>query len=59
MTPAALESPNTTAPETPKRDFRQEVTDNIIAMLGKGVAPWQKPWRTGPEEACNRSEWIP
>ena len=30
---------------TPKpRDFRQEVTDNIVAMLEKGVAPWQKPW---------------
>lgn len=30
------------APE--KRDFRQEVTDNIVQMLEKGVAPWQKPW---------------
>jgi antirestriction protein ArdC len=28
----------------PKRDFRQEVTDNIVALLEKGVAPWQKPW---------------
>lgn len=27
-----------------KRDFRQEVTDNIVQMLEKGVAPWQKPW---------------
>ncbi|MBV8729372.1 MAG: ArdC family protein [Acidobacteriia bacterium] len=26
------------------RDFRQEVTDNIVALLEKGVAPWQKPW---------------
>ena len=26
------------------RDFRQEVTDRIIDMLEKGVAPWQKPW---------------
>ncbi len=35
----------TTEQPTPKpRDFRQEVTDNIIAMLEKGVAPWQKPW---------------
>lgn len=33
----------TTAPATP-RDFRQEVTDKIIALLEKGVAPWQKPW---------------
>jgi antirestriction protein ArdC len=28
----------------PKRDFRQEVTDNIVEMLEKGTAPWQKPW---------------
>lgn len=35
-----------TQPSTPpeKRDFRQEVTDRIIDMLEKGVAPWQKPW---------------
>ena len=26
------------------RDFRQEVTDNIVRMLENGVAPWQKPW---------------
>jgi antirestriction protein ArdC len=26
------------------RDFRQEVTDNILRMLENGVAPWQKPW---------------
>ena len=44
MTPTALESPTANAPETPKCDFRQEVADNIIAMLEKGVAPWQKPW---------------
>jgi antirestriction protein ArdC len=31
------------------RDFRQEVTDRIISMLEKGVAPWQKPW--SPSEA--------
>lgn len=29
------------------RDFRQEVTDTIIQMLEKGVAPWQKPWESG------------
>ena len=29
------------------RDFRREVTDNIVAMLEKGVAPWQKPWEPG------------
>ncbi len=31
-------------PTPPKRDFRQEVTDNLVQMLEKGVAPWQKPW---------------
>ena len=44
MTPNTVESPHPAQAETPKRDFRQEVTDNIIAMLEKGVAPWQKPW---------------
>jgi len=34
-------------PATEKRDFRQEVTDRIVAMLEKGVAPWQKPWNPG------------
>ena len=34
----------TDAAVTEKRDFRQEVTDRIVAMLEKGVAPWQKPW---------------
>jgi antirestriction protein ArdC len=29
------------------RDFRQEVTDNLVRMLEQGVAPWQKPWETG------------
>src|SRR5512147_2841404 len=28
----------------PKRDFRQEVTSQIIEMLEKGTAPWQTPW---------------
>ncbi len=32
---------------TKPRDFRQEVTDRIISMLEKGVAPWQKPWNPG------------
>jgi len=31
-------------PEQPKRDHRQEVTDSIISLLERGVAPWQKPW---------------
>jgi antirestriction protein ArdC len=32
---------------TVQRDFRQEVTDSIIQLLEKGVAPWQKPWEPG------------
>jgi antirestriction protein ArdC len=38
------------APESsasPKRDFRQEVTNQIIEMLEKGTAPWQTPWEAG------------
>ncbi len=31
----------------PKRDFRQEVTNQIIEMLEKGTAPWQTPWNAG------------
>jgi antirestriction protein ArdC len=49
MTPETTERndarPN--GPDKPKRDFRQEVTDQIVQMLGKGVAPWQKPWEKG------------
>ena len=33
-----------------KRDLRQEITDDIIAALEKGVAPWQKPWQAGAFE---------
>jgi antirestriction protein ArdC len=28
----------------PPRDYRQEVTDDIIRLLEAGTAPWQKPW---------------
>ena len=35
---------------TPKRDYRHEVTDNIIKMLEQGTAPWQKPWQPGALE---------
>ncbi len=38
---------------TPKRDFRQEVTDNIIRMLEQGTAPWQKLWEAGKLEMPN------
>src|ERR1700678_3715930 len=47
---AAITSPLTEHQPTDKpalRDFRQEVTDNIIGMLERGVAPWQKPWEPG------------
>ena len=33
--------------DKPLRDFRQEVTDDIVQMLERGVAPWQKPWEPG------------
>lgn len=28
----------------PRRDLYQEVTDQIVAAIGSGTAPWQKPW---------------
>lgn len=30
-----------------KRDYRQEVTNDIIRLLEEGTAPWQKPWESG------------
>lgn len=46
--PEQLETVEETAQTaTPKRDFRKEVTDQIIAMLERGTAPWQKPWEPG------------
>jgi antirestriction protein ArdC len=30
---------------TQTRDYRQEVTNQIIEMLEAGTAPWQKPWQ--------------
>ena len=48
-----MASPSTQTPGRPQtektspRDFRQEVTDSIVQMLEKGVAPWQKPWEPG------------
>ena len=36
-------SSNVTTPEA-KRNFRQEVTNDIIRMLQEGTAPWQRPW---------------
>jgi antirestriction protein ArdC len=37
-------------PVATKRDYRKEVTDSIVDMLEKGVAPWQKPWTAGALE---------
>jgi antirestriction protein ArdC len=31
----------------PPRDYRAEVTADIIKMLEEGAAPWQKPWEAG------------
>jgi antirestriction protein ArdC len=47
---AATTAPLTEHPHADKpalRDFRQEVTDSIVGMLERGVAPWQKPWEPG------------
>jgi antirestriction protein ArdC len=30
-----------------RRDFRREVTDQMIQMLETRTAPWQKPWKAG------------
>ncbi len=43
----SLPAENRTSDQPALRDFRQEVTDNIIGMLERGVAPWQKPWEPG------------
>lgn len=32
------------AEERGKRDFRQEITEKIIAQLEAGKIPWEKPW---------------
>jgi antirestriction protein ArdC len=49
MSTAAQNHSSSTA--TPaRRDFRQEVTDSIVQMLEQGVAPWQKPWKSGSLE---------
>ena len=43
----SLPAENRHTDRTALRDFRQEVTDNIIGMMERGVAPWQKPWEPG------------
>ncbi len=47
MASTPTQSPEHQASQPKPRDFRREVTDNIVAMLEKGVAPWQKPWQPG------------
>ncbi len=29
------------------RDFRQEITDRMVAALEEGKIPWERPWRQG------------
>jgi antirestriction protein ArdC len=43
--PQSLTEPTASRPQT--RDFRQEVTNEIIRLLEQGVVPWQKPWASG------------
>ena len=45
MSPTSTGGPDAQSPT--KRDFRQEVTNQIVEMLEKGTAPWQKPWDAG------------
>ena len=30
-----------------KKAFHEQVAENLIEQLKKGVAPWQKPWEPG------------
>jgi antirestriction protein ArdC len=30
--------------DKPKRDFRQDLTNQIVDLIEQGAAPWQKPW---------------
>lgn len=34
-----------------KKSFHEEVAENLIDQLKKGVAPWQKPWKPGDLQA--------
>ena len=36
-----------TYPNRPKRDQYQEVTDQIVAALEKGIIPWRRTWNQG------------
>jgi antirestriction protein ArdC len=47
MTPKTPENGSRTNDPKVIRDFRQEVTDQIVQMLDSGSAPWVKPWEPG------------
>jgi antirestriction protein ArdC len=38
-----MDSPHTAST---KLDVYQLVTDQVIALLEKGIVPWQKPWNS-------------
>src|ERR1041385_941305 len=46
LSPSSRRTRMSEAADTPKRDFRQEVTNELVSMLENGVAPWQKPWES-------------
>ena len=33
-------------PGQASRDLRQEITDRMVAALGEGRIPWEKPWQS-------------
>jgi antirestriction protein ArdC len=42
---SAHPAPGTGARDTkPPRDLRQELTDRMVAALGQGTIPWERPW---------------
>ena len=43
-------------PPPERRDYRAEVTEDIIKMLEAGTAPWQRPWKAGE---AGRMPWNP
>jgi antirestriction protein ArdC len=36
--------PGNATDRPPPRDFREEVTNDVIKLLEQGTAPWQQPW---------------
>jgi antirestriction protein ArdC len=49
--------------KTPRRDYYQELTDQIIAALETGTKPWQRPWdptkAVGPAAPVNATTGQP